>query len=131
MPNPDELIESVRDVIAAINSGEFDRAAERAHPEIVLVRLAGQPELRGRNALRTWMEPDAFESLVYEPLEFEAAGNRVLVRSHVRGRGAGSGIEMNTEAFAVWTLDEQLRVTRIQAFFLHEQDAARRALNGG
>jgi ketosteroid isomerase-like protein len=130
MPNPDELIGLARDVIAAINSGEFDRAAEHAHPDIVLVRLAGQPELRGRDALRTWMEPDAFESLAYEPLEFEAAGNRVLVRSYVHGRGAGSGIEMETEAFAVWTFDEQLRVTRIQAFFPHEEDAARRAFKG-
>jgi hypothetical protein len=131
MPDPDELIERARDVIAAINSGEFDRAAASAHPDIVLVRLSGQPELRGRDALRTWMEPDAFESMVYEPLGFEAAGNRVLVRSQVRGRGAGSGIEMETEALAVWTFDEQLRVTRIQAYLLHEEDAARRAFKGG
>jgi ketosteroid isomerase-like protein len=129
--NPDELIDRTRDVIAAINGGEFDRAAESAHPDIVLVRLAGQPELRGRDALRAWMEPDAFESLVYEPLEFEAAGNRVLVRSHVRGRGAGSGIEMETDAFAVCTFDEELRLTRIEAFSLHEEETARSAFEGG
>jgi hypothetical protein len=38
---------------------------------------------------------------------------------------------METEAFAVWTFDEQLRVTRIEAFFPHEEDAARRAFEGG
>ena len=131
MPEPDQLVERVREAIDALNGGEFDRAAAVAHPEIVVVRLAGQPELRGRDALREWMEPDAFESLVYEPLEFEASGNRVLVRSRVRGRGAGSGIEMETEAYGVWTLDPQLRVTRIQAFFDHEEDAARRLLEAG
>jgi len=112
-----------------MNSGEFDKAAALAHPDIVVVRLTGQPELRGRDALRAWMEPDAFESIAYEALEFEAAGNRVLVRSRVRGRGAGSGIEMETEAYGVWTFDERLRVTRVQAFFDHEEDAARRALH--
>ena len=129
MPSPDELIACVREVIDAVNSGDFDRAVQKAHPDIVFVRLTGQPDLRGRDAMRTWMEPDAFESMSYENVEFETAGNRVLVSAHVRGRGAGSGIEMETDTFAVWTLDEQGMITRVQAFLPHQEEAARRAFS--
>ena len=74
------------------------------------------------------MEPDAFESQVTEPLEIEIAGNRALIRQLRRARGAGSGIEMEVGAWAVWTFDDDGRVTRMENFLEHEEDEARRAL---
>jgi SnoaL-like protein len=129
MPEED-LIERLRRVYELFNAEEFDAALELAHPEIVFVRPAAQSELRGAEALRAWMEPDAFESQVIEPTKFEAAGNRILVRQHSTARGAGSGIEIEIDSWTLWTFDDEGRATRMQFFLPNEEDEARRALRG-
>jgi len=75
------------------------------------------------------MEPDAFEAQTIEPGEFEVAGNKVLLLQHSTVRGAGSGIEMEIDTWAVWTFDEDGKVTRIESYLRHEEDEARRAVN--
>ncbi len=75
--------------------------------------------------MRAWMEPDAFESQVIEPEEFEVAGSRVLVRQHATARGAGSGIEMEIDAWSLWTFDEEGRATRVEFYLHHQEDEAR------
>jgi ketosteroid isomerase-like protein len=125
----EELIERIRRAFEAFNRGDFDTAVGIAHPDIVYVPPGGQGELRGAEALRGWMEPDAFESQVIEPLDFRVSGNRVLVRQRAVARGAGSGIEMELEAMALWTFDEEGRVTRLEAFLPHEEEEAVRALD--
>jgi ketosteroid isomerase-like protein len=125
----DEKIERVRRLLTAINMGELDAAVELSNPDIVLIRAGGAGELRGRDELRAWMEPDAFESQVTEPLEFEVSGDRVLARVHSRARGAGSGIEIDIVAWTLYSLDEQGRITRVEIFLEREEDDARRALN--
>jgi hypothetical protein len=126
----EDLIERLRRVYELFNAEEFDAAVELAHPEIVFVRPAAQSELRGVEALRAWMEPDAFESQVIEPEAFEAAGNRILVRQHSTARGAGSGIEIEIDSWTLWTFDDEGRATRMQFFLPNEEDEARRALRG-
>jgi ketosteroid isomerase-like protein len=126
----DEMIERLRRNNEALNRGDFDTAIELAAADIVFVRPGGLPELRGAEAVRAWMEPDAFESQENEVLSFEPEGNRVLTRQITRARGAGSGIEMEIEAIAVWTFDEDGRVARVEAFTPAEEDEARRALLG-
>ena len=129
MPIPeDELIDRLRRGYDAFNRGDFDAAVEFAHPDIVFVRAAGQSDLKGADAIRAWMEPDAFESQVSEPLEIEIAGNRALIRQLTRARGAGSGIEVEVESWAVWTFDDDGTVTRMENFLEHDEDEARRAL---
>jgi limonene-1,2-epoxide hydrolase len=102
-PTDGELIELLHRGNEAINGGDFDTAIEMAHPEIVLVRPGGLPELRGADAIRAWMEPDAFESQTVELLDFDVEGNRVLTRQRTTARGAGSGIEMAIDSLTVWT----------------------------
>jgi ketosteroid isomerase-like protein len=125
---PEQMVERLRRTYELFNAGEFDAAVELAHPEIVFVRTGAQSELRGADALRAWMEPDAFESQVIEPTDFEATGNRVLVRQDATARGAGSGIEVEIESWTVWTFDDDGRVTRMEFFLPDEEDEARRAL---
>ncbi len=110
------MIEALRRNNEILNRGDFDTAIELADPEIVFVRPGGLPDLRGVDAVRAWMEPDAFESRSVELLSFESAGNRVLTRQLTRARGAGSGIEMEIEALTVWTFNEEAKVTRVEAF---------------
>jgi hypothetical protein len=127
----EELIQLVRDAVEAFNRGDFESAVQTAHPEVVLRRLGGLPEVRGVDAFREWMEPDAFESQQTVLNAFEVDGNRVLVRQHTVARGAGSGIEAAVDSLAVWTFDEDNNVTRVELFLPPEEEEARRALRGG
>jgi ketosteroid isomerase-like protein len=122
MPVPDdELIDRLRRGYDAYNRGDYEAATEWVHPDVVFVSLSpGQMVYRGAEALRTWMEPDAFESQWTEPLEFEIAGNRALIRQRTKARGAGSGIELELESWAVWTFDDDGTVTRLENFLAHE-----------
>jgi len=122
-----ELIERLRRNSEALNRGDFDAAMEMAHPDIVFVRPGGLPELRGADAVRAWMEPDAFESQRIELLDVEIEGNKVLTKQRTMARGAGSGIEMQIDSLIVWTFDEEGQVTRVEAFLMQDEEAARRA----
>jgi ketosteroid isomerase-like protein len=124
----EQMIEALRRHNEAINRGDFNAAIELAEPEVVLVRAGGLPELRGTEAVRAWMEPDAFESQEYELLSFEGRENRLLTRILTRARGAGSGIEMEFEALSVWAFSDAGKVTRVEIFLTDQEEAARRAL---
>jgi ketosteroid isomerase-like protein len=125
----DVLIERLRRAYERFSAEDFDAAIEMAHPDIVFARPGGQSDVRGADALRAWMEPDAFESQVIVPEEFEAAGSRVLVRQHATARGAVSGIEMQIYSWTVWTFDDDGKAIRAEFFLHHQEDEARRALN--
>jgi ketosteroid isomerase-like protein len=128
----EELIGRLRTSFDAFNRSDFDAATKWVHPDVVLVTLSpGRTEIRGAQALRAWMEPDAFESQVVEPEVVEIAGNRALIHQQTRARGAGSGIEMEIGSWSVWTIDEVGRVTRIENYLEHEEDEARRAFERG
>jgi hypothetical protein len=55
-------------------------------------------------------------------LDFRVRGNKVLVRQHAQARGAGSGIELDIGSWAVWTLDDEGLVMRLESY-LHHQEA--------
>jgi ketosteroid isomerase-like protein len=118
----EEIVARLERFYEAFNRGDFDAATEIAHPEIEFVRPGGLPPLRGADALRAWMRPDAFEEQKIEALEFTVNENKVLVRQHALGRGAGSGIEVDVEGWAVWTLNEDGLATRL-TFYLNDQEA--------
>jgi ketosteroid isomerase-like protein len=118
----EEIIARLQGVYEAFNRGDYDGAIEIAHPEIEFVRPSGQPVLRGAPAVRAWMEPDAFEGQRMEAFEFTVNGDRVLVRQRSTARGAGSGIDVEVDFWAVWTLDDDGRATRL-AFYLEDEEA--------
>lgn len=125
MPDRDqEIIDSLRRAYEAFSRGDFDTAVEISHPETEFVPPGGQSPLRGANAVRAWMEPDALEDLRIEPIEFRINGNKVLVRQRIRARGAESGIELEDENCVVWTLDDDGLATRVEAFLSHEESEA-------
>jgi ketosteroid isomerase-like protein len=120
----EEIISSLRGAYDAFNRADFDTAMEVVHPEIEFIPLGGQSSLKGADALRAWMEPDAFENQQIEPLEFRVQDDKVLVHQLATARGTGSGIELNLDAWAVWTFDEDGRATRVQAFLPHQETEA-------
>jgi ketosteroid isomerase-like protein len=117
-------VKVIKGVYDAFNRGDFDAAIAIADPRIEFVRPGGQSSLIGAEALRTWMEPDAFETQVVDPLEFTVADTKVLVRQRLTAQGAGSGIEMDIESWTVWTLGNDGRVTRMEVFLDHQRDEA-------
>lgn len=119
-----EIISSLRRAYEAFNRADFDTATEIAHPEMEFVPPGGQPSLRGANAVRAWMEPDAFEQQQIEPREFRIKGDKVLVRQRGWVRGAGSGIELDVDSCAVWTLNDDGLATRLEYFLSHQEAEA-------
>ena len=119
-----EIVASLRRIYEAFNRGDFDAAIALMHPELEYVPPGGQSSLRGAEAVRAWMEPDAFEENQVEPLEFSIHDNKVLVRQHARARGAGSGIELDLEIWGVWTLNDGGLATRLEVYLPHQEAEA-------
>jgi len=129
MSNRDaELVAKVRRALDAYNRGDFDAAMKNAHPEVEFVPPGGQQQIKGAARLRAWMEPDAFESQVIEPMDVRVVGNKVLYRARTHIKGAGSGIEADFLPWAVWTFDEAGLNTRIEVFLDHQEAEALEAL---
>ena len=119
-----QRIASLRHAYEAFSRADFDAAIEIAHPEIEFVPPGRQPPLKGVDAVRAWMEPDAIEEQRIEPREFRVNGNKVLVHQHTWGRGAGSGIELEVDMWVVWTLNDDDLATHMEAFLFHEESDA-------
>ena len=115
----------------AFNRGDFDTAIAFFHPDVEYIPVGGQPPIRGAEGFRAWMEPSAFERQVVEPREITVNGDKALVRIHAAVRGAGSGIEMEVESWVVLTQDPDGLVTRMEVFFLYEEEQARAAAGLG
>ncbi len=122
-----EIIASLRSTYEALSRGDFDAAIEIADPDIELVTIGSAVIFRGADQVRAWMEPETMENVAFEPEHFEVAGNSVLVRQIIRGRGVASGINVEMDSWAVWTISEAGLATRIQGFRDDEEDKAREA----
>jgi hypothetical protein len=46
------------------------------------------------------------------------------VRQHTQARGAGSGINLEVELWAVFTFDDDLLVTRVESYLPHQESEA-------
>jgi ketosteroid isomerase-like protein len=101
----EENVVIVQQVLKACARGDLDAALAHADPKIVWnPTQEGQAE--GITAVRATMErwEESFEDLVVIYEETIDAGDRVVVKTHVSGRGRGSGVEVNTRSYMVWTL---------------------------
>ena len=119
-----ENVERLRRAYEAFSRGDFDIAIQFVHPEFEFVRAGGQSRVKGAEAFRAWMEPDALEDARVEPLEFRTNGSKILVRGRTRARGAASGMELDNETWAVWTMDENGLATRLEGFLAHQRNEA-------
>ena len=120
----EENVETLRAFYDAYNRRDFDALPKPIHPQFELVPPGDQPPIRGAGPVRAWMEPDAFESQVLEPLDFRSVGDKVLVRGQSKIRGAGSGIEMEWHFWAVWTFGDDGVPTRAEIYLEHQEAEA-------
>ncbi len=102
-----ENVEIVRRAFAYEIHGVGDRAEAEAifDPDVVINPTEEGPS-HGLDAIRDNIEQwkDAWEELEVTTEEFIDAGDRVLVTAHHRGRGRGSGIEVDTRFYLVYSL---------------------------
>jgi ketosteroid isomerase-like protein len=115
-----ENVERLKEMYRAYSREDFDAAVTIAHPEIEFFR-PGQGSIRGSDALREWMEPDALKAHSVEPLDFRINGNRVLVHQHHSARGAESGIPVEADSWVIYTFDETGRATHAVAFLVEAE----------
>ena len=120
----ERAITILREGYDAFNRGDFDAATAFLHPEVEWERAGDVgPSLRGRDAVREWMEPEAFTRQQNEIREITVHGDKVLVYADFHGVGAGSGIELTQSGYQLWTIGDGLAV-KVQIFFDRDEALA-------
>jgi ketosteroid isomerase-like protein len=117
-------IETLKMGFEAYNKGDFERVLETWDEDVEVVRLGGGEPLRGKEALRKWLIPDAIDQQA-EKIEFRDFGERVLVSCDWHVHGRGSGVQFDTRVFLLFTMRSG-KVIRAEGF-LSEQDALQAA----
>ena len=111
-------MEIVRRAFAYEIYGVGDRAEAEAifDPNVVMNPIDEGPSY-GFDAMRSDWErwASAFEELEVTAEEFIDAGDRVLVTAYHRGRGRGSGVEVDTRFYELYTLRDG-KVVRVDEF---------------
>jgi ketosteroid isomerase-like protein len=120
----EEKIELLRRLMDAYNRGDYIAATERVHPDVELVTPIRR--VIGIERLREWMKPDAFAKQKGELREVTVVDDGLLVHSHVSATGAGSGIDMEIDAWSIWSFDDAGLITRV-VYFLDREQAVKAA----
>jgi ketosteroid isomerase-like protein len=92
------------------NEGNYDGLEGLISPDVVVERVGAQPPIKGWPAFRAFQEPDAFAWQRLDPLEWTVNGQKVLIRLHVRAKGAASGVELDITGWMVWTIRDGVGV---------------------
>ena len=120
----DEQIELMQREFETYNRGDFDGLRQYIAEDVIVDRVGELPTLRGWDAFRQMLEPDAFEWQRIYPLDWEINGDKALLHVNIHAKGAGSGIEMDIDGWMVWTVADGI-VVRIASFT--EEAEARQA----
>jgi ketosteroid isomerase-like protein len=111
--------ELIRRGYALLNAGDMEGAKQLSHPEIELrtrfTGLAGRP-FHGHEGVEQWFADvaetfDEVEQTVERCIDVDE--ERTISVVHFRGRGKGSGIEIDQEIASIWTIRDGL-VTRVE-----------------
>jgi ketosteroid isomerase-like protein len=119
-----ENVEIVRACFHAWNAGDFAALRELVHRDVILRSPEGWPEsgpFVGRAAvIRGWEQlREAWDTVTHEPVtDFLAAGDRVVVRSTLRG--IGQGPEFHQESTIIFTVRKG-QVLVLDFFWDHEE----------
>ncbi len=114
-------VDVVRRLYELWNRRAFAVAIELYDPEIEYARIGAEvPDFAGawtgvdemRSAVRDYMS--TWDDYQYEPQEFHDIGDRVLVRERHKGRGKRSGVAVDHDVGAVFTLQGGRVVRLIQ-----------------
>ena len=117
-----ENVDVVRRYVEAFNGADVEACVDLWHPEVeVDVSRAAGPYAgiyRGATVIRGLLESyfEAWEPLRWEPERFEEPEEGCVVMPfHASGRGRGSGVEVDAQAAAIWTVRGG-KISRMQLF---------------
>jgi ketosteroid isomerase-like protein len=122
-----ENVEIVRRAYEAMNNREFSRTPEFLDPDVEfdLSRNILNPDVyRGYAGLERLVGviEDVWGDFHIEPQELIDAGDCVVARLRVSGKGRGSGVETEMHVFNVWTL-RQGKVVRLAGGYRERAEA--------
>jgi ketosteroid isomerase-like protein len=108
---PQGNVESVREIIAAINDRDVDGVLTRLDADFEWTPLEGSPAARiarGHEQVRRYVEDwlTTFDDLRLELEEPSEIGDHVVVVVRGSARGRASGLELGNRFCQVWTLRE-------------------------
>jgi ketosteroid isomerase-like protein len=119
----------IRESIDAFNRHDVEAVLASVTEDVEWQRVDGLPDgggvIRGREAVRALMEPNAFERMTAEPREIVESGDVALVALRVTALGAASGVELEVDAFVVYRFENGL-ARRVENYTVRE-DAERAA----
>ena len=121
-----ENIELVGGTWAAFQRGDVGTMRESCHPDVLIVQPPEVPDTRTysglagvKEAVEDW--PNEWEDFQFEVLELiDVSDTRLVSVTRHRGRGAMSGIEMDTIVAYVHTIRDG-KLMRLDMFFTKEQ----------
>lgn len=96
--------ELVREGLAALNDGDYDRAADMFAVDAELQRVDQFGVLHGREAIRKWLAPDAIQLDSVAVEEVERVGEDWLAKCLFSFHGTGSGAPVETTFYLRFTL---------------------------
>jgi uncharacterized protein len=104
-----ENLRVVRGIYEAYGRGDFAAILDVADPSIRCFDRPGRPGASvytGHEGLLKFAESDSevFENVRYEPSDFIATGDYVVVRIRQAGRGKASSVPVEEEIVNVWKL---------------------------
>jgi ketosteroid isomerase-like protein len=99
----DADIERIKRAFELFNEGDFDALRDFMSPDVVMERVGAQPPIKGWEAFRAFQEPDAFEWQRIHPLDWTVNGDKAMVHIRMVSKGAASGVELEVDAWLVFT----------------------------
>jgi ketosteroid isomerase-like protein len=117
MARPTNL-DRIRAGIDAFNRGDWEAIAGALTEDVEWQRVDVLPDgggvLRGREAVRRFLQPDVFAAARFEALEVVEGDDVVMVHGVFRATGASSGIELDVEAYTVYKLNDEGLAWRVE-----------------
>ena len=92
----------------AYGRGDFDEVLDYLDPDVVYQQAGPEPAVRGRDAVRAaWERWEAeWDEMERTSEEIIDAGDHLIQAIHFRGRGRGSGVEVEGRFFQVYTVKD-------------------------
>jgi ketosteroid isomerase-like protein len=102
-------VELVQRALAALNAGDIEALVVLCDRDFELDmsdRVFNPATYRGHDGIRQFHAEvlEVWEHYVWEPEEVLEQGNRVVALVRTRGRGRGSGLEVDRQTAMVWTV---------------------------